>query len=1080
MKVSFILLAHEAPESLRVLIETLLASGSDVYIHHDANSTYDLKSTAQQWQLDRFSGRLFHAKRVKVTWGEYSIVQATLNCLKLACQQGYNADYFMLISGSCMPVKPIYFLENFLEKNAGIDFIEVVNAWQKRWITDGIQQERWENFHFINWRSNPLLFDLSLKFQKKLKIKRKLPLKHTPYMGSQWWCLRATTVDSTLNLIKKHRKLTTFYRRTWVPDELFIQTMVGNLIPEEEISAQILTRYKFNSWGIPRVYYDDDLPELLAENTFFARKISHRAKYLKKELNNICTLSEVKYQTLLNNQQNEYAVKFRNRLALQKKLKEHTWFALASAQQNEYDYIKSIPNPMIVVVSSSDLVRKSALEELKKLPNSIVFGNLLGKTAIDFGTGITSFAGYNSANTQLAQYNWHLFLGEIAFHSKGKTLVFSLGDESLPYLTVLRWKTNLSVIVLDGEFSSERQDELIASIYINSQASHLVGSDSKCNFARLPFALFKETSRAMLSRPCRVEEFAYKLANLSTQSDWPSLRSKTYDRYDFLKSITNPMIIVYAAEEKAARYISTHIQRRSDACVYLNVFKHVPADRKYTDWHYYLGDLSHLSGKKIVVFCLDPEHVFYLETLRWKPNLAVLIVDYKTLYSANQDLGLKDLQEIRIKEAESQKARNELGVLLQDKHCQAYYLESDNLRFIDEAVEKFTNENEYDYIKSIPNPMFVVVSSSERNRKLALSELKKLPNSVIYDDLFSDRSIHLHGKTDLIVGYKNTNINTIDDKWHLFLGEIAFQAKDKTLVFSLGDESLPYLTVLRWKANLTVIVLDDELYDIQKHDFFASIYINSQASHLVGSDSHCRLARLPFSSFKEITRLMLSKSCSVEDYSYRLATMSSQSEWPSLLSKTYDRYDFLKSITNPMIIVYAAEEKTAQFVSAHIQKRSDVCVYHHAFEHILPDRKQTDWHYYLGDLSHLAKEKMVVFHLDPEHVFYLEALRWKKNLAVLVVDSKPWSPFGLESGLDDLREIRIKEADIYSARKELGELLHDKYCQAYFLETDNLIFIDKAIEKFTLYLKTLETEKTRMYAAACQEAGILLPRVLSS
>lgn len=1065
MKISFVLLAHEEPDSLRILIETLLASGSDVYVHHDLNSPHNLRESAKAWRLDRLDGKLFHAKRVKVAWGEWSIVQATLNCLDLAQKQGFNADYFMLLSGSCMPVKPIRLLEDFLKKHTEIDFIEVVNAWQKQWVTGGIQYERWESFHYVNWRSNPELFDLSLKLQKKLNIKRKLPLKHTPYMGSQWWCLRTTTVDSILALIKKHPKLIRFYRRTWVPDELFFQTMVGNLVTEEQTSAEILTRYKFNSWGVPRVYYDDDLPELLAENTFLARKISHRAKHLRQSLSNICSLPEADYQHLLNDQQNEYAVSLRKRLLFQKQLKDQAWFALVTSNENEYDYIKSIPNPMLVVVSSNEKIRNLALTELKKLSDSVVFGNLLDKNTIDFGKGIESFAGYKNSSTKLAQNRWHLFLGEIAFHAKKKTVIFSLGDESLPYLTVLRWKTNLSVIVLDGEFSDGRQNELLASIYTNSQVSHLLGADSRCRFVRLPFALFKESTRAILSHPCTVEDYSYKLVHLPVQSAWPSLRSKTHDRYDFLKSIPNPMIIVYAAEEKSARFISEHIQRRSDVCVFHDVFKHVPPDRKQTDWHYYLGDLAHLAEEKLVVFSLDPKHVFYLETLRWKWNLAVIILDDKPAATIGLEFVVADLRKLKAKETENHNARVELNKLLSDKHCQTYYLETDRLMYVDEALEKFTNANMYDYIKSIPNPMVLVVSSIERIRQQALAELKKLPDSVTLGNLSN--------ALESLSGYR-------PEKWHLFLGELALQNQLKTLVFSIGDESLQYLTVLRWKKNLTVIVLDSECSNVNREDFLNSIYTNSQASHIVGSDSYCRLARLPIDLFKETTYTRLTRACRIDDYSYSLANMPSRTAWPSMRSKIRDRYDFLKSIPNPMIIVYAAEEKTAHFVSNLIQNRPGFCVYHDMFKHVPTDRKQTDWHYFLGDLAHLAEKNTVVLSLYPEHIFYLETLRWKNNLAVFVMDENPVGADDLEFEVTGLQRIKAKKTKSYNARNEIIELLRDKHCQSYFLEPHHITTINAAVDNFISYINKLEADKLKIQIEACAEAGVLLPRVINS
>jgi hypothetical protein len=455
MKIAFVLLAHEPPEHLRLLIETLLASGSDVFVHYDLNAPHDLARAAENWGLEGMPGRLFHAPRVKVAWGEWSIVQGTLNCLRLAREQGYGADYFMLISGSCMPVKPVYRLKAFLAENPGIDFIEAVNALEKTWVTGGIQKQRWSKYHFFNWRTHARLFDFSLYLQRKLKLNRLPPLGHVPHMGSQWWCLRRHTVDAILSLTDRHPVLERFYRRTWVPDELFFQTMVGNLIPAGETRPEILTRYAFNSWGVPRVYYDDDLPELLAETTFFARKISHRAVRLRQSLKEVCALPNEEYQNLVSEPDSAYAQALRQRLELQRDLQKIEWFSLVPSNGNPYEYIKSIPNTIIVVASLDKNLRKRALDEFRRMPDCVVYGDILDGKCLEFGEGGAKVAGYAKQDVALARFNWHLFLGELAFRAPGKIVVFSLGASMLQYIDVLRWKMDLGVVYLDALSAEE-------------------------------------------------------------------------------------------------------------------------------------------------------------------------------------------------------------------------------------------------------------------------------------------------------------------------------------------------------------------------------------------------------------------------------------------------------------------------------------------------------------------------------------------------------------------------------------------------------------------------------------------------
>jgi len=628
MKVSFIVLAYKKPEYLRVLIETLLASGSDVYIHYDASSPYDLQDESSQWGLGKYDGCLYHAPRVKVVWGEWSIVQATLNCLNMAREQGYNSDYFMLISGACMPVKPIYELEQFLSENSGVDYIEAVNAVDNLWITDGIQQERWEHYHYINWRPHPKLFSRSLKLQHKLKIKRKLPIS-TPYIGSQWWCLRQSTIEKVLSLIVKKPKIARFYRRTWVPDESFFQTLVGNLLPEKERSAKLLMQYKFNSKGIPRVYYDDDLAELLAEDAFFARKLAPSAVELRKSLQSICALDKGKYHALLRDPEHTYAQDLYEKIKFDRLIKAIEWFALVSADDNPYEYIKSIPNNIIVVVASKASVKKSMLDMFSKCSDTSVYGDIFNVKKNDFGPGKNKIAGYGVKDILLARHKWYLYLGELAFHAKGKTLVFSLGDEALPYLELLRWKKNFTAIILDEVDSASIN--YCQSILLNTQCAYLISKSDECSLLRLTYTeSIKKNHRQgndfLDGSLSSVNDYIERLKEYSTKRAW-SYFSKTTeeDEYTFLKKLQNPVVVIIDDGRGLIKPVLQQLKSRGDFEIYESVFE-VLAE-KDLNWHYYFGDLTYLSRKKGLIVTVNLNEIKYLDKLKWKKNLLILSLE---------------------------------------------------------------------------------------------------------------------------------------------------------------------------------------------------------------------------------------------------------------------------------------------------------------------------------------------------------------------------------------------------------------------------------------------------------------------
>ena len=452
---SFVLLAHEHPDNLKDLLRALLTAGSNVYVHHDATAFGDLPTAIESWGYDQLPGNIYFAKREKVVWGEWSIVQATLNCIEAIQQHDTDSDYFMLLSGSCMPVKPIHLLEKYLKKS-GKDHIEAVNAEKYTWVTAGLQKQRWSKYHFFNWRYQNFLFEASLTIQHLLKIKRKLPLNHTAYMGSQWWCLRRNTLLKLLEVYRKNPLLKIFYRRTWVPDELFFQTLVANLVPNEQISKTLLTRYAFNKWGVPRVYYNDDYPELLGEKRFFVRKVSHRATVLRKRLAEIASMEVESFADMLKSAEEERQV-LETRIRLRENIEFNRWHSLESSLENPYDYIKSIPNSMIIVIGASRATKRDVLAELDELDNTVVYGDLFDNREVGAGypnrDGITA----GPKDVTLMQHCWHQQLGDIAFQHPGKTIVFALGDNAQKYLEALRWKRNALVITLVEQLDNQEQ-----------------------------------------------------------------------------------------------------------------------------------------------------------------------------------------------------------------------------------------------------------------------------------------------------------------------------------------------------------------------------------------------------------------------------------------------------------------------------------------------------------------------------------------------------------------------------------------------------------------------------------------------
>lgn len=283
MKLAFVILAHDDPGNLFRLIKRLSVDGDLVVVHWDKKNPFDLQAAAAGCLDARSLARLRFSRRVAVEWGRWSMVEATLACLDELEQSGEAFDYAVLLSGADYLIKPVSALKAFLRRNRDREYIECVDPDSDPWVVQGLVKERFLHHHWFNWRDNPKLFDWSLKTQKKLGLKRKIPDKLKPYFGSQWWALTWPTLKQVLT-ISRRRAIRQFFKTTWVPDEMFFQTIVVAVVPKERIVSSGLTFYHFTHQGKPLVFYNDHFDFLIRQDYFFARKLSAQAVQLRDRL----------------------------------------------------------------------------------------------------------------------------------------------------------------------------------------------------------------------------------------------------------------------------------------------------------------------------------------------------------------------------------------------------------------------------------------------------------------------------------------------------------------------------------------------------------------------------------------------------------------------------------------------------------------------------------------------------------------------------------------------------------------------------------------------------------------------------
>lgn len=266
--VGIVMLVHTALGRAEQVARHWAAAGCPVVIHVDRNvprATHDAFVQA----LADLPDVLF-SRRYRCEWGTWGLVAATQAASELMLAQFPTVRHVYLASGSCLPLRPVEELIDYLAARPRTDFIESATTADVPWTVGGLDEERFTLRFPFSWRKNRFLFDRFVALQRRLGLKRRIPKGLVPHMGSQWWCLTRQTLSAILQDPDRAR-YDRYFSKVWIPDESYFQTLVR--LYSQNIESRSLTLSKFDFQGKPHIFYDDHLQLLRRSDCFVARKI---------------------------------------------------------------------------------------------------------------------------------------------------------------------------------------------------------------------------------------------------------------------------------------------------------------------------------------------------------------------------------------------------------------------------------------------------------------------------------------------------------------------------------------------------------------------------------------------------------------------------------------------------------------------------------------------------------------------------------------------------------------------------------------------------------------------------------------
>lgn len=280
MRTAYLILAHHQPTQLAKLVKAISCDWAYIFIHIDAKS--DILQFKQLISEDKNITFLKENQRIKVNWGGFSQVAATLNLLRAALSSGIAFDRYCLLSGSDFPIKELSYIQTQFSSQR--EFIRIDR--ELGTSSNPKQSKKVKRFYFRdypqfggNWLSGI--------------VPRKLNAKIKLYHGSQWWALTDEFIKYIFSFLRDNPDYIYFYKYTNASDEIFFHSIIKhshfseNIIHDFEKMDCSSDFMSVNEYGChyaiwdkgarsPKVLDASDISLLLNSKALFARKFDEK------------------------------------------------------------------------------------------------------------------------------------------------------------------------------------------------------------------------------------------------------------------------------------------------------------------------------------------------------------------------------------------------------------------------------------------------------------------------------------------------------------------------------------------------------------------------------------------------------------------------------------------------------------------------------------------------------------------------------------------------------------------------------------------------------------------------------------
>ncbi len=269
MRIALLILAYRAPLVLQAQLETYANTDTAIYVHLDSKANLEDFSFLQHYNNVTLS-----PNRIDGYWGGFTLVRGALLLLEMAVRDGF--DQYVLISDDSFPC-------------LGMDDIKSMLAGGINVVGNRIRPDsdypRYERFCYYDspatapngQRRTPGQFsaaqadDLADLVALMRGGKKPLPVI---FHGPQWWSITHPAALHVLKIDGEDRHLRDSFRFSEIPDESYIQTIVGTEFPDRCVHRNLMW-FDFSREPKPYVFETlESLQRAFGTNHAFARKIA--------------------------------------------------------------------------------------------------------------------------------------------------------------------------------------------------------------------------------------------------------------------------------------------------------------------------------------------------------------------------------------------------------------------------------------------------------------------------------------------------------------------------------------------------------------------------------------------------------------------------------------------------------------------------------------------------------------------------------------------------------------------------------------------------------------------------------------